>query len=234
MLKSFIERENEILGIIKSVNKSGLKYVLVGGYAVSAYMHRFSVDADICIDKENTGSFRNLLKSKHFTMTKRRDLEDAYKGEFECYVKKTKLPVTVDLMIGSIASRQTNSSISFQPLFEHSAIKKITGMEKSIEARIPAKEVLIALKVHAARMTDARDIVALCKGIDYELVESFVKKGDAKKVQENISNLIAYFKSDNFRDSFKGVFSIEKLPAENIQNAINLMERLKNSNIRFA
>ena len=231
MLKSFIERENEILGIIEAINKSGLDYVLVGGYAVSAYMRRFSVDADVCIDKKDLDSFKNLLKSRHFAMTKRRGLEDAYKGEFECYVKKTKLPVTVDLMIGSVASRQTNASISFQSLFEHSATKGITGAEKSIEARIPAKEVLIALKIHAARMADARDIAALCKDIDYKLVEKFVKRGNLKEVQNNINNLVAYFKSDNFRDSFKGVFSIEKLPAENIQNAIKLMERLKNDKI---
>ncbi len=230
MMKSFIERENEILGIIETVDKSGLNYVLVGGYAVSAYMHRFSVDADICINKRDLDSFRNLLKSRHFAMTKRRDLEDAYKGQFECYVKKTKLPVTVDLMIGSIASRQTNSSISFQSLFENSVSKSITGIEKSIKARIPAKEVLIALKIHAARMTDARDIVALCKDTDYELVEKFVERGNSKEVQNNINNLIAHFKSDNFKDSFKGVFSIERLPAENIHNAIKLMERLKNSN----
>ena len=231
MLKSFIERENEILGIIEAVNKSGMNYVLVGGYAVSAYMRRFSVDADICIDKKDLDSFRKLLKSKHFAMAKRRDLEDAYEGEFECYVKKTKLPVTVDLMIGSIASRQANASISFQSLFEHSATKSIIGTERSIEARIPAKEVLIALKIHAARMTDARDIVALCKDIDYGLVESFVKKGNSKEVQNNIKTLTAHFKSDNFKDSFKGVFSIERLPAENIQNAIKLMERLKNNKI---
>lgn len=231
MLKSFIERENEILGIIEVVIKSGLNYVLVGGYAISAYMHRFSVDADICVDKKDLDSFRKLLNSKHFAMTKRRDLEDVYKGEFECYVKKTKLPVTVDLMIGSIASRQTNASMSFQSLFDHSATKSITGIEKSIEARIPAKEVLIALKIHAARMTDARDIVALCKDIDYELVEKFVERGNSKEVQNNIKKLIAHLKSDNFKDSFKGVFSIERLPAENIHNAIKLMERLKNNKI---
>lgn len=227
MMKLFIERENEILGIIEAIGKSSMDYVLVGGYAVSAYMRRFSVDADVCIDKKDLYSFTNLLKSKHFIMAKRRDLEDVYKGEFECYVKKTKLPVTVDLMIGSVASRQTNASISFQSLFESSAIKKITGIEKSIDARIPAKEILIALKIHAARMTDARDIAALCKGIDFDLVEKFVKRGNSKEVQNNIRNLTAHFKSDNFKDSFKGVFSIEKLPAENIQNAIRLMERLK-------
>lgn len=228
MLKSFIERENEILGIITAVHKSGFNYILVGGYAVSAYMHRFSVDADICIDKKDLASFRNLLKSKHFAMTKRRDLEDIYRGEFECYMKKTKLPVTVDLMIGSVASRQTNASISFQSLFEHSATKSITGTEKSIEARIPAKELLIALKIHAGRVTDARDIVALCKGIDYELVEKFVNIGNAKEVQNNLNRLLIAFKSDNFKDAFKGVFSIEKLPKDNIENAIKLIERLNN------
>ena len=227
MLGSFIERENEILEIIDVVNKSGLNYVLVGGYAVSAYMRRFSVDADICIDKKDIDSFRNLLKSRHFTMTKRKDLEDAYKGEFECYVKKTKFPITVDLMIGSVASRQTNASISFRSLFENSTIKDIAGSERSVEARIPIKEMLIALKIHAARMTDARDIAALCQDIDYGLVERFVKKGNSNKIQENIKNLLVYLKSDNFKDSFKGVFSIEKLPINNINNAVKLMVILK-------
>lgn len=227
MLKSFIERENEILGIIEAVNKSGLDYVLVGGYAVSAYMPRFSADADICIDRKDLAFFRNLLKLKHFAVTKRKDLEDSYNGEFESYVKKSGLPVTVDLMVGSVASRQTNASVSFHSLFEGSIVKTITGTEKSIEARIPAKEVLIALKIHAARMTDARDIVALCKDIDFELVEKFVKRGDSKVVQDNIRVLLAHIRSDNFKDSFKGVFSIDKLPADNIQNAIKLMERLK-------
>lgn len=233
MLKSFIERENEILGIITAVHKSGLNYILVGGYAVSAYMHRFSVDADICIDKKDLASFRNLLKSKHFAMTKRRDLEDIYRGEFECYVKKTKLPVTVDLMIGSVASRQTNASISFQSLFNHSATKSITGTEKSIEARIPAKELLIALKIHAARMIDARDIVALCHNIDFELVTKFISIGNAKEVHNNLNRLLIAFKSDNFKDAFKGAFSIEKLPKDNIENAIKLIERLNNKMLQL-
>ena len=59
MMKSFIERENEIFDILDSFNKAELKYVLIGGYAVSAYMRRFSVDADVCIDK-NGRNYRNL------------------------------------------------------------------------------------------------------------------------------------------------------------------------------
>ncbi len=227
MIKSFIERENEIFDILDSFNKANLKYVLMGGYAISAYMHRFSVDADICIDKKDLSSFTNILKAKHFILTKRRKLEDVYKGEFECYIKKDKLPITIDIMIGSIVSRQTNSSISFAQLDANSNAKNIVGIERAITARIPAKEILIALKIHAARLTDARDIVALCHNIDSDKVIKFAQIGNIKELQNNLNKLLSYFKSDNLKDAFKGVFSIEKLPTDNIKNAIKLIEKLK-------
>lgn len=223
-MKLFIERENEIFDILNSFNKAELRYVLIGGYAVSAYMHRFSVDVDVCIDKKDLHSFKKILNSKRYTLTKRRILEDIYKGEFECYIKKTKLPVTVDLLISSVASRQTNASISFIQLYNNSVIKKISGIGKAINARIPVKEVLIALKLHSARMTDARDIVALCKDIDFDVVAKFIRLGNGEEILNNLNRLISYFKSDNFKDAFKGVFSIEKLPADNINNAIKLVE----------
>lgn len=225
MMKSFIERENEIFDILDSFSKAELEYVLIGGYAVSAYMRRFSVDADVCIGKNDLPSFKEILKTKHFELVKRRDLEDIYKGSFECYIKKVKLPVTVDLMIGSIVSRQTNYSVSFEKLYKNSAIKKIIGIEKTISARIPAKEILIALKINSARLTDARDIVALCQNVDFEIIAEFMDK--SKEIQDNLNSLLSYFKSDNFKDAFKGVFSIEKLPKGNIDNAIKLIENLK-------
>ena len=220
MMESFIERENEIFSILDSLNKEKLNYVLIGGYAISAYMHRFSVDADVCIEKKDLESFRRILKEKKYEFTKRMELADAYKGEFECYTKKGKLPVTVDFLINSVASRQTDGSISFSQIFENSQIKKITGIEKELKARIPVKEVLIALKVHSARMTDARDIAALCHDIDFDLVSKFMRTGYSEKIKENLDRLIGFFKSENFKDSFKGVFSIEKLPEGNIDNAI--------------
>jgi len=227
MMGSFMERENEIFDILESFNRSGLKYVLIGDYAVSAYMHRFSVDADVCINKKDSGLFKGMLETKHFSLTKRKDLEDTYKGAFECYIKKTKLPVTVDLLIGSVVSRQTDASIGFDRLYANSAIKRIVGSEKEITARIPIKELLIALKIHSARLTDARDIAALCHNINFDSVEKFMQDGDNKKIQDNLDQLLSFFNNPNFIDSFKGVFSIEKLPSDNIRNAIKLMERLK-------
>lgn len=43
----------------------------------------------------------------------------------------------------------------------------------------------------------------------------------------NLDKLMTAFESDNFKDAFKGAFSIEKLPKDNLENAVKLMEKLK-------
>ncbi|MBI2575768.1 hypothetical protein HYV84_01020 [Candidatus Woesearchaeota archaeon] len=227
MMDAFIERENEIFDILHSFEAAGLPFVLIGGYAVSAYMHRFSVDADVCMDRKDFGNFQSILHQKQFVLEKRRDLEDVYSGFIACYKKKTKLPVTVDIMAGSVVSRNTNASFCFETLLKNSAAKKIVGIEKEVHIRIPAKELLIALKIHSARLTDARDIVALCHHIDFGAVAKFVHRGDRKEVQKNIGLLLSFFNNPDFADSFKGVFSIERLPSDSLKNAIRLMEELR-------
>ena len=82
------------------------------------------------------------------------------------------------------------------------------------------------MKIHSARLTDARDLVALCKDIDFDKVGKFMKMGNINDIKNNLKMLISHFKSENFKDSFKGVFSIEKLPADNIENTIKLCERV--------
>lgn len=226
-MKSLIQRENEIFSILNGFEKSGLKYVLVGGYAVSAYMHRFSVDTDVCIEKKDLEAFRKILNSRKFRIEKRKILEDMYNGEFECYTNKSELPVTVDLMINSVASRQTDASISFAEIYKSSRIAKIVGIEEEAKARIPSKEILIVLKMHAARLTDARDIVALCKDIDFKEIANHMKRGNLDKIMNNLDILLKNIKSDNFKDSFKGVFAIEKLPEDNIDNAVKLIGYVK-------
>ena len=131
-------------------------------------------------------------------------------------------------MINSVASRQTDASISFAEIYKSSKAARIIGIEDEAKARISSKEVLIALKMHSARLTDARDIVALCKDISFEEVSKYIKRGNLEKVRNNLNSLLELIKSDNFKDSFKGVFSIEKLPKGNIENAIRLIEDVKN------
>ena len=63
--------------------------------------------------------------------------------------------------------------------------------------------------------------------IDFKEVAKYVKRGNLEKISSNLDILLKSIKSDNFRDSFKGVFSIEKLPKGNIDNAIKLLEDMK-------
>ena len=79
---------------------------------LSAYKHRFSVDADIVIKEKDVEIFEETLKSEGFQKQQSRELEDIYASKFIRYEKKEPL-ISIDLMINALASRTTNASFSF-------------------------------------------------------------------------------------------------------------------------
>ncbi len=227
MLIKFIERENEIFTIIEKIRKTNLQFVLIGGYAVSAYSRRFSVDADIVIKSEDEKKVEEVLKREKYDQEKCRNLENDYDEKFVCFIKKKELLVTVDLLVNSVASRQTGAVWGFDYLFQFSEEKKIKGVEKEIVAVIPEKEMLIALKLHAGRFTDIRDIVALCKDIDFQKVLVHTKRGNIKIVLDHIILIEKVLKEKGFQDSFKGVFELKGKIDENLIEAEKLIKFMK-------
>ena len=77
-----VERENTLFDVLQELVRLKLHFILVGGYAVSAYKHRFSVDADLVIKKEDKGEFEEVLRQKGFTRTITKLLDHAYAPEF--------------------------------------------------------------------------------------------------------------------------------------------------------
>lgn len=219
---NLVERENRIFEVLEEFAKNGLNPIIVGGYAVSAYKHRFSIDADIIIQNEDKEKFEELLKKKGFIKTISKKLEHVYAPEYMRYETKEKPPASIDLLIGGIGSRTTNASFSMEQIERHCKKRKIVGTEKEIAALVPDKEVLIALKIHAGRLTDFRDIVALCQGIDVGLVKEFVKFGDKKILRENIEKLLSLAEKEEFINSFKGVFQEKKYGVD-----LNEVKKLK-------
>lgn len=207
-MRKFIDRENEIFDILEGLLLENLEFIIVGGYAVSSYKHRFSVDADIVIKKEDQEKFEKILKEKKFKQQQSRILENIYDSEFMRYEKKDPA-VSVDLLINGLVSRTTDASFSFDLISKDSQKRKIIGIEKEIEARIPSKELLIAMKLHSGRLTDIRDIAALAKNTDLEKIKKLILKGNLEIVRKNLKELKETIKDKNFIDSFKGVF-IEK------------------------
>lgn len=217
MLKEFINRENEIFEILNKLKKYKIDFILIGGYAISAFKHRFSVDADLVVREEQLNEIIRILEKNNFKSYKSMDLENVYKSKFRSFIKKVELPITVDLLINAVSSRRTDASWSFELLKDNAIEKTIKGIEKEIKIAVPVKELLIATKIHSCRLTDIRDIVAICENTDIDKIIKFTKRGDLNKLRECINRLKEISNDKNFIDAFKGVFSIEKFPSDNVE-----------------
>lgn len=205
-MKELISKENAIFDILQKFIDAQLNFIIVGGYAVSAFKHRFSVDADIVMRSEDVEKFESILKKEKFKKAYEKNLENLYSSRFIRYEKDA---ASIDMLIDALASRTTNASFSYNLLFGNSAHKKIIGIEKEVIARIPIKELLIVTKLHSGRLTDFRDIAALAKDANLEIIKRFLFIGDSKVLQGNLDKLAQVVKDKNFVDSFKGAF-IEK------------------------
>lgn len=92
-MSGFPDRENQLFAILETFNEHGLEFLVIGGYAVSAYQHRFSVDADLVItaeqfdrvadhvDRGDREQLRAVLERIRDTVGSE-DFRDAYKGVF--------------------------------------------------------------------------------------------------------------------------------------------------------
>ncbi len=192
------ERENEIIRMLEKLSQAGLPFSVIGGYGVSAYRHRFSIDADIVIRKEDKERFEAVLRENGYRKT-------VHSSEFERF-EKSEPKACVDLLIGGLGVRQTGAAFGFDFIFENSERREIQGSEKSVEASVPTKEVLIILKLHSGRLTDLRDVAALSFELDFEFIRKHLFRGNIKLLKESMKKLESLIEKTDFQDSFKGVF----------------------------
>ena len=205
-MEKLIQKENNIFQILQQFIDENLEFIIVGGYAVSSFKHRFSVDADIVIQNKDLEQFETTLKKRGFKQTINRELKDIYSSRFIRYEKEG---ACIDLMVDALASRQTNGSFSYDLLLKNSSKRKIIGIEKEITAIVPSKEMLIATKIHSGRLTDFRDVAALANGADLNTIKKLAFIGDINRLNKNLKELNKAVNDKRFIDSFKGVF-IEK------------------------
>ena len=206
----FVRRENEILHTINRLRED-VDFVVVGGYAVSGLgKHRFSVDCDLVISKMNLRETEMVLRELEFEReVEKKGFDGTYAGEFIRYVKKVDgLPVTFDLLVGSLVCRTTEAAWSFEYIKKHSVEATIGGIESSVMCRVPEKELMIAFKIHSARRTDVRDLVMLMGDSDMEKVLTHLQRGKAEMLKEHVNSIIQMLSDENLVDSLKGVFAL--------------------------
>jgi hypothetical protein len=226
-----IERENEILRLVRRLGEEGLDFVIVGGYAVSALArHRFSVDRDIVVPREQMTGFERGLESEGFTRhVQRAGFDVVYGGEFVSYVKRVNgLPVTVDLLVGSLVCRATEASWSFEYIRKFSLVATIHGYGLSVECRIPERELLIAFKLHSARRADVRDFVMLRENAERSKVLAHLRRGDERKLKGQIDVVLKALEDKNLVDSLEGAFVMDTTVSKLIENAKKDLQNIVN------
>jgi len=222
----FINRENEIINILKKLSK--FRIIVVGGYAVSARAkHRFSVDCDIVIPKDDLEKITKLLNREGFEKSiVKDDLDNEYGGEFIRYIKKIEnLPVSIDLLVNSLVCRTTNGSWSFDYILKNSDKIIIAGIENSIECLVPSKELLLAFKIHSGRKTDLRDIIML-NDANWNIVKNHLNRGNLDVLRNQIESMIKELDNKNLADSLKGVFQLKEDVEKIIQDTKKKLNEL--------
>lgn len=210
--EKLLAREKDCFDFLKAIPEK-TKYVLIGGYAVSSYgFPRFSVDLDIVIPESELKFFEKLIEERGFVLTtERKGFDEIYSGYFRSYGKRKELPVSVDLLINSVKSRQTDVSYAFQYLFKNSETRTVSGWhpDSKVNVRIADREMLIALKVNSMRLTDKRDVIVLCyEKPDAKKVAEHLKRCPHEIIKKHLEELLSLIDDKRYVDSIKGEFSI--------------------------
>lgn len=200
-------REKEIFNIIKNLKK--LKFVVIGGYAVNAYvLPRFSVDCDIVIREDEIDKIAFSLEKIGFKESKETQ-ELSYAGKFKRFEKEIQknFSVSIDILIGEIMDRQTGAVFSADWVFENSDLIDLHGktITEKIKTQIISSEALFATKLVSCRKTDIRDMFLLISEIK-EI--TWVKEEVSKRCsyEERVKILKKEINSKQFKDGLQGVF----------------------------
>ena len=200
-------REALILQILGALPKG---VVLVGGYAVNAYVPpRFSIDCDIVVFNE-VEEIKKLLIGNGFEETARGDIPY---GEYIRFMRKTE-KVSFDLLLNSVLDRDTGVVFEAELFKKYSRERIIVGKADPtrIIMRVADAELLFAMKLVSARRQDIRDIFMLSgTELNWSIINEIIKtKCSEKLVKERIKLIKAKVESRNYRDSLHGAFG--KIP----------------------
>ena len=217
-----LEREQEVIKILTLLLDKKLDFVVVGGYAVSTYKKRFSIDLDLVVRQEDMEKFEELLEKEGYSLHYEKKIDLIYGENFSRFMKKIKnLPVDIDFLINALVSRTTNATWSFDYIKNNAIKRKLDNLEFFI----PEKELLIAMKLHSGRLSDIRDVVALMP-CDKEKLRQHLLRGDAKKLKQSMRKQLSFLKKKQFDDSFKGIFGLHVYNEKDVQLTKELIGKL--------
>lgn len=225
---------------IELIGRFPKRFILIGGYAISAFeFPRFSVDLDLAVKGRDLKEFKSVLEKEGFKLVHvTGEFSEFYKGKFVRFEKKVSdLPVSVDLLVDMVQSRQTNVAYSFDYLWKNSEVRRIagSGVKELAVARVADREMLIALKINSMRKADQRDIISLCSGdLEISMVLKHLQRAPKDRILDHIDILLKTLEDPKSRDSIKGVFGIsDDVYEKNLEKARKAVSLIKEGVDKF-
>jgi hypothetical protein len=215
---SFTNRSNALIERLTELNESDLQYVLVGGYAVSAFNTRFSTDLDIVVAPDNKEAFVEFLEERGFEETNSHAKQWFYDTKVIEYEKRLapQQPIGCDLLVNGLGCRQTEAQWSFDYLHDHSSEQDVTGGTVSTTARVIDGAVLVAAKLHSGREADLRDVLAVAEEIDLATVTSHLHRGDEAALRAQLECGLEILESDDLKHGYRSDFGASAVSTETI------------------
>jgi hypothetical protein len=216
------DREAELLETLEAIIDAELPHVLVGGWAIAAFKQRFTTDVDVVIPRRAIDDYTALLVDRGYEKIADVERNALYDGRTIRFEKDIGNPVRFDAMVDALGCRQTEAEWSYRYLAEHSVMEELrTG--RPVTARIPERELLFTVKLHSGRTADARDVVVLAAGADFDRIGTHLHRGDLEKLAERIDTVLERLTADGFEDAFKGVFEQQTVPEQDVETVVDFL-----------
>ncbi len=205
-------REGIIIKTLQKLPRENI--VLIGGYAVNAYVPpRFSIDCDLVVLGSLSG-LESVLKGDGFIKVSEGDV--SYGGYVRYEMGESK--VSFDLLENSV-DRDTKIVFEGELFKNHSAERTTVGrsVPTRIRMRIVDPELLFAMKFVSARKQDVRDMFMLAGGnLNWNLVSGLVSaKCGRELISKRSRSIRRDVQSRNFRDSLHGPYG--RIPEERFE-----------------
>jgi hypothetical protein len=215
---SFHNRSDALIDLLEDLTREGYEYVLVGGYAVSAFNARFSTDLDVVVAPDSKDAFVEFLEGRGFEETDSHAKEWFYDTKVIEYEKRLKpqQPIGFDLLVNGLGCRQTEAQWSFEYLYDHSHPQEVSGGTVTTTARVINGAVLVAAKLHSGRETDLRDVLAVAEEIDLDTVTPHLRRGADDALREQLERGLEILESDELKHGYRSDFGATAVSEETV------------------
>lgn len=224
-------REAEVIRILKVLAAKSSNFVVIGGYAINALTsHRFSVDCDIVTDSKGMKEIGSILDKEGYKALSRVKKQPIYGVRMKKYVKPIGAgKVSVEFFPKEVSCRQTDGTWGFELVMANASKMRVVGLTDSAEALVPQRELLMAMKIHAGRDTDMRDVAMLSERADWKAVGKFASCGDSDKVRKQVESAIATISKPEFASALKAEFGIRYDVSPIIRRTVDGLKQVRES-----